>query len=298
MFMKTDKNILMAFILNFTFSIFEFLGGLFIGSIAIISDAVHDAGDAISIGIAYILEKKSQKQPDEKYTYGYARFSVMGSAITTIILLISSIAVIFNAINRIMNPAEINYNGMIIFAFIGVCVNSSAFLITFKGHSLNQKAVNLHLMEDVLGWVVVLSGAIIMRFTDFRIIDPIMSIGVAVFILICSAKNLKEVAYIFLEKAPDNLKVAEIINNISNIDGVIDVHHLHLWSVDGNNIYATMHIITNSDTYKIKEIVRKKLMEMGICHTTLELETAEEKCNTKCCYVEHTDNLSTHRHHH
>ncbi|MBR2499832.1 MAG: cation transporter, partial [Clostridia bacterium] len=144
--MKTEKNILIAFILNLLFSVFEFVGGIITGSVAIISDAVHDTGDALSIGISYFLEKKSKKQPDKVYTYGYQRFSVMGSLITTVILLFGSIAVIYNAIVRLFNPVEINYSGMIVFAIIGVLVNFIAAYFTKEGDSLNQKAVNLHMI--------------------------------------------------------------------------------------------------------------------------------------------------------
>ena len=190
--MQTDKNILIAFMLNFAFSVFECVGGIFTGSVAIVSDAIHDMGDAVSIGISYFLEKKSKQQPDENYTYGYARYSVFGSVITTVILLFGSVMVIFNAVNRIINPVEIDYNGMIVFAIIGTAVNVAAAFFTRDGTSLNQKAVNLHMIEDVLGWIVVLLGAIVMKFTDFALIDPIMSIGVAVFILVHAIKNLKE----------------------------------------------------------------------------------------------------------
>ena len=184
--MKTEKNIFLAFILNFAFSIFEFFGGIFTGSVAILSDAVHDIGDAASIGVAFFLEKKSKRQPDKIYTYGYTRYSVIGSVITTLILLFGSTMVIYNAIKRIITPVEIRYDGMIIFAVVGVCVNFLAAFLTREGDSLNQKAVNLHMLEDVLGWAVVLIGAIVMRFTDFAIIDPLMSIGVALFIFICT----------------------------------------------------------------------------------------------------------------
>ena len=149
--MKTEKNILIAFILNLSFSIFEFIGGIFTGSVAIISDAIHDIGDATSIGIAFLLEKKSKKKPDNKYTYGYIGYSVIGGFITTLILLLGSFAVIYNSIQRIINPTEINYNGMIVFAIIGIIVNLIASMLTYKGDSLNQKAVNLHMLEDVLG---------------------------------------------------------------------------------------------------------------------------------------------------
>ena len=296
--MKTETNILIAFILNLTFSVFEFVGGVFIGSVAIISDAVHDIGDAASIGISYFLEKKSKKQPDEKYTYGYARYSVIGSVITTLILLFGSVMVISNAINRIIAPVEINYNGMIVFAVIGASVNFGAAVLTRDGESLNQKAVNLHMLEDVLGWVVVLVGAIVMRFTDFALIDPIMSIGVAVFILVNAIKNLKLAIDLFLEKTPHGIDVREIKEHIAEVDGVLDVHHIHIWSMDGQTNYATMHIVTNADTHQIKEKVREELQEHGISHATLELEAENEHCHEENCHVEVIKAAGHYHHHH
>ena len=295
--MKTEKNILIAFILNLAFSAFEFIGGIFTGSVAIVSDAVHDLGDAVSIGISYLLEKKSKKQPDEKYTYGYARYSVIGSIIATLILLFGSVIVIFNAVNRIVDPVEIDYNGMIVFAVIGASVNFGAAVLTRDGESLNQKAVNLHMLEDVLGWVVVLVGAIVMRFTDFALIDPIMSIGVAVFILVNAIKNLKLAIDLFLEKTPHGIDVRKIREHIAEVDGVLDVHHIHIWSMDGQTNYATMHIVTNADTHQIKEKVREELQEHGISHATLELEAENEHCHEENCHVEVTKTAGYHHHH-
>ncbi len=295
--MKTEKNILIAFILNLSFSIFEFIGGIFTGSVAILSDAVHDIGDAVSIGISYFLEKKSKKQPDKTYTYGYARFSVMGSVITTLILLFGSCAVIYNAVIRIFNPVEINYNGMIVFAVIGAVVNFLAAYFTKDGDSLNQKAVNLHMLEDVLGWLVVLVGAVVMRFTDISIIDPILSICVAIFIFINAIKNLKEVLDLFLEKIPQDINIDEIKEHILHIDGVKGVHHIHIRSIDGHHNYATMHIVVDGDSHKIKDKVREELSEHGIVHTTLELENENEHCHEEDCHI-HFDHSSGHHHHH
>ena len=296
--MKTEKNIFIAFILNLLFSIFEFVGGILTGSIAIISDAIHDIGDATSIGLSYFLEKKSKQKPDEVYTYGYTRFSVMGSVITTLILLFGSCAVIYNAVLRIINPTTINYDGMIIFAIVGVVVNFLAAFFTRHGDSLNQKAVNLHMLEDVLGWIVVLIGAIVMRFTNFFILDAIMSIAVAIFILISAIKGLKEGLILFLEKAPNNISVGEIKEHILEVDGVEDVHHIHIWSMDGINNYATMHIVTNEDFHHIKEKVREELTEHGIKHATLELEKVGEHCHNIDCVVEEPSCSCHHHHHH
>ena len=294
--MKSEKNILIAFVLNLCFSVFEILGGVATGSVAIMSDAVHDIGDAASIGLSFFLEKKSKKQPDNRYTYGYARYSVLGGVITTFILLFGSIAVIINAINKIINPTQINYNGMILFGIIGVVVNFLAAYFTHGGDSINQKAVNLHMLEDVLGWAIVLAGAVVIRFTDWALLDPIMSIAVAVFILINAVKNLKVVLDIFLEKIPNDISVDKIAQHICKIDGVQDVHHIHIRSLDEHNLCATMHIVTNGDPHTIKERVREGLSEHGITHSTLELENVGEHCHHKHCHIEH--NNEHHRHHH
>ena len=296
--MKTEKNIFIAFVLNLAFSIFEFIGGIFTGSVAIISDAIHDIGDATSIGVAFFLEKKSKKQPDEKYTYGYARYSVIGSVLTTLILLFGSAMVIYNAVLRIINPSEINYNGMIIFAIVGVCVNFGAAILTRDGDSLNQKAVNLHMLEDVLGWIVVLVGAIVMRFTDIYIIDPLMSIGVAIFILINALKNLKKVLDLFLEKTPNSIDIGEITEHICDLEGVLSVHHIHVWSLDGHSNYATMHVVVNGDAHTIKNNIRDELREHGIGHVTLELEAEDEHCHEEHCHADVVSSSGHHHHHH
>ena len=296
--MKTERNIFIAFILNLAFSVFEFIGGVFTGSVAIVSDAIHDIGDATSIGVAFFLEKKSKKQPDENYTYGYGRYSVIGSVLTTLILLFGSVMVVYNAILRIINPVEINYNGMIIFAIVGVCVNLGAALLTRDGDSLNQKAVNLHMLEDVLGWIVVLIGAIVMRFTDLYIIDPLMSIGVAIFILINALRNLKEVLDLFLEKTPHGINIDEIIKHVCEVEGVLGVHHIHVWSMDGHNNYATMHVVVNGDAHKLKHNIRDELKEHGIGHVTLELEAEGEHCHEEHCHVDVVSSSGHHHHHH
>lgn len=291
--MKTEKNILIAFILNISFSIFEFFGGIFTNSVAILSDSIHDLGDAISIGISYFMERKSKKPGDNNYTYGYVRYSVLGGVITTTILLVGSILVIISATKRLINPVEVNYNGMIIFAIIGVILNFIAAYVTKEGDSINQKSVNLHMLEDVLGWIVVLIGAIIMNFTDIRILDSIMSIGVAIFILFNSLKNLKKVLDLFLEKTPDDIDIDELKNHLLKIKGVDDIHHIHVWSIDGFNNYATMHIVSKAnDIAKVKKEIREELLEHNICHAILETE--EEVCDDKECHVE----LKEHSHHH
>lgn len=299
--MKTQRNILIAFLLNLAFSVFEFVGGLVTGSVAIVSDAVHDLGDAGSIAVSYFLEKKSGKQPDERHTYGYRRYSVLGGFFTSLILLAGSAVMIYNAIQRILDPRQIHYDGMILFAVVGVCVNFFAALFTREGGSLNQRAVNLHMLEDVLGWAAVLVGAVVMRFTDFALLDPLLSIGVSVFILINALGNLKEVLGLFLEKTPQELELGELREHLEAIDGVLDVHHIHLWSLDGQSHCATLHVVTDRDPQAVKAAIREELREHGVGHVTVEIETSGESCGERECAPEvpaHAAHCHHHHHHH
>lgn len=296
--MKSQKRILTAFVLNLIFAVFEFIGGALTGSVAIISDSVHDFGDSVSIGISYILEEKSKKEPDDKYTFGYGRYSVLGSLIMTVILIVGSIFVIIHACDRIIHPAEIDYNGMLLFAAFGMGVNFIAAVATRGDGSLNQQAVSLHMFEDVLGWGVVLLGAILMKFTDITYIDPIMSIGVAIFLLVHVFKHFKEICDIFFEKTPDGIDISELKHHLKEIDGVLDVHHFHLRTLDGVNHIATLHIVTSSDPAAIKKAVKEELLEHGISHTTVEIETPEEECEDLTCHPNHTEHSHHHGHHH
>lgn len=298
--MKSDKNIFIAFILNLVFSAVELIGGFITGSVAIMSDAIHDFGDAAGIGVSFLLERKSKQKPDNTYTYGYARYSVLGSVFITMILLLGSCLVIYNAVTRIFHPVPIHYDGMIWLSVFGVLINFVAAWVTKEGESLNQKAVNLHMLEDVLGWVIVLVGAIVMRFTNIFYIDSVMSIGVAVFILINAVKNLKEVLDLFLEKIPHGIKMDEIKEHVMHIDGVKDVHHIHIWSLDGRNNYATMHVVTDDNPHETKEKIREELKIHGIGHATLELESVDEHCHDEGCRVamEHVGGHHHHHHHH
>ena len=289
--MNIERNILIAFLLNLGFSVFEFFGGIFTGSVAILSDAVHDLGDALGIGVSWFLEHKSRRQADSTYTYGYARFSVLGSVFTCGILLLGSVGVIVSAVGRLMNPVPIHYDGMILFAVVGVAVNLTAAFVTREGESLNQKAVNLHMLEDVLTWMVVLIGAVVMRFTDLSILDPLVSIAVAVYIFIHAIGHLRAAVDIFLEKVPDGFAVEEIQHRVAEIEGVSHPHHIHIRSIDGYTHAASLHVV--SERTDAIAAVTAVLNEMGIAHVTVQVE--REVCpQTACGLVE----CHNHGHHH
>ncbi len=292
--MKTEKNILIAFILNLSFSIIEFIGGVITNSYAIISDSIHDIGDAISILISYFLEKISKRKPDNKHTFGYLRYSVLGGLITTTILLVGSLIVIYHAIFRIINPVSIDYSKMILFAIFGLVINFIAAYITHGDGSINQRSVNLHMLEDVLGWIVVLVGAVIMKLTNLNIIDPIMSIIVSLYILFHASHNFLIILNLFLENTPKSIDLNELKANLLKIDGVVDIHHIHVWSMDGNSNYLTMHVVTNNKNINIKKDIRTKLHQCNIDHVTIELEKEDEICLDHNCVIK----TSIKHHHH
>lgn len=280
---KTDENILVAFILNFLFLMLEVVGGILTGSIAIMSDAVHDFGDVLSMGVSYILERKSRKARDEKYTYGYIRYSVIGSVFTTVVLIVGSILILHEAIERLAEPAEVQSGWMIIMAAFGLIVHGLATFVTHGEGSLNQRAVNLHMLEDTLGWIVVLVGAVIIRLTGASFIDPLMSIGVAIFILVMALKNFRSILDLFLEKTPNDVSVKKIVEAAEKVQGVISVHHVHVRSIDGVNNLATLHVVVKKYDSKIKKEVKDALLKCKVKHVTIDMELEGEDCDDEKC---------------
>lgn len=157
-------NLKVAFLLNLGFTIIEIAGGFWTNSIAILTDAVHDSGDCISLGFAWYLQKISSRERTSTYTYGYRRFSVLGALITGLVLLAGLTFILWNAVKRLISPEEVLAPGMIALAVIGVVMNGAAVLRVRKGESLSEKVVSWHLLEDTLGWIAVLIGALIMTF--------------------------------------------------------------------------------------------------------------------------------------
>ncbi len=283
--MKKPGRILIAFFLNFFFSIFEFFGGVITGSIAIMSDAVHDALDAFSIAVSYFFERKSFQKPDQQYTYGYRRYSVLGALLTTVILLVGSIFMMVHAVERFFHPTMISYDGMLFFAIIGVIVNliATTFL---HADSLNEKAVSLHLLEDVLGWVVVLVGSILMKFTNWYFLDSVLCILVSCFIFYEAFQNFEQILSLLLERVPKGMDVSEVADLVCSVPKVKGVHHIHLWSMDGENVYLTMHVVSTLANFtKVKKEIRHLLLEHHISHVTIEMEEENDACLKQDCSV-------------
>ena len=278
---NSTKNIRTAFFLNLAFAFVELIGGIITNSVAILSDAVHDFGDSISLAIAWALQKKSNKAKDDKYSYGYKRFSLLSSVILSGILLVGSILILVEAIGRLFNPQEVNAQGMLWLAILGIIVNGLAALSVKRGKTLNERAVFLHIMEDVLGWIGVLVISIVMIFVNLPILDPILSISITIWVLYNVYKNLKATFNILLQAFPKNVDVKKLTKEIEAIDNVISIHDLHIWTQDGNSHVMTLHIVAEKNYETIKLKVREMVKAYNIDHVTIELEDKYSSCEEK-----------------
>ncbi|MFO7814746.1 MAG: cation diffusion facilitator family transporter [Halanaerobiales bacterium] len=285
---ESYQNIKIAFFLNLLFTIIEIIGGLWTNSVAILSDAVHDLGDSISLGLSWFLESYSKKNPDEIFSFGYSRFSLLSAFFNSLILILGSIFVLSRAIPRLISPEPINAVGVLIFAVFGILVNGIAAYKLSKGSSINEEVISFHFLEDVLGWVSIFIVGIIYMFKKIPILDPILSIGITSYILYNVFKNFKKILKIFLQAVPSDLSIEEIEKLIMKNPQIITIHHTHLWSLDGENNLLSAHIVVedeldNDEISDIKENIRNKLMKHNINHVTIEVDYRSEVCDDQDC---------------
>ena len=282
------SNIKVAFFLNLAFTIIELVGGLITNSVAILSDALHDLGDSLGLASSWYFQKISSRQRDQKFSFGYRRFSLLGALINSLMLIVGSVFILQEAIPRLLEPETVDTQGMLIFAIIGVAVNGLAFLRLHRGHSLNEKAVALHLLEDVLGWVAVLIGSIVIHFFNIPIIDPILSLAITLFILFNIIKNLRRSFRVILQGVPSDINIKEVEAKINELPEVDEVHDIHIWTLDGEFHVITLHVVlkqnfTAEHFINTKNKVRQLLNDYGLDHSTIEMEHYTEKCELEEC---------------
>jgi cobalt-zinc-cadmium efflux system protein len=285
-----SSNIALAFWLNFGFALIEIAGGILTNSVAIIADAIHDLGDSLAIGFAWIASKVAAKKPTERYSYGFRRWSLLSALISGIILLAGSGWVLAEAIPRLWQPQLPHVGGMFALAILGVAVNGIAVLRLRGGKTQNEKVLSWHLLEDVLGWVAVLLGAVLMYFTGWAWLDPALCIGFTLFILFNVVRSLRQTLALFLQVTPDPALQQQISTELKQLDFVKSIHHLHLWSLDGEQHVLTMHVeIAMPPTPELqisyKQQIAKVLAPYHLSHTTVEFEVSGEGCRDakSCC---------------
>lgn len=280
----SSRALLVAFALNAGFTVLEIVGGLLINSVAVLSDAVHDLGDSFALGLAWFLNRYSEKDSNARYSYGYRRFSLLGALINTTVLIAGGVLVLSEAIPRLFDPEPFNARGMVAFAVIGVLANGAAAWSLRGGQSANVQVVGWHLLEDVLGWVAVLIVGLISLVVDLPVLDPLLSIAITAFILYNVIGKLQNTVKLFLQAVPESIDLDEIERRITAVDGVEALHHTHLWSLDGEHHVFSTHVLVPADMPKtealcIKQAARAALRDLDLAHVTIEIEYGDEDCS-------------------
>ncbi len=285
-FKAREQNIKVAVGLNVAFTILEVIGGLLTNSLAILADALHDFGDSIVLSLSLLAEKRAQRPPDKKRTFGYARLSLLAAIFSAIVLLSGSVLIISKAIPRLFAPEHVEAGGMILLAIVGIVFNSLGFWRLKRGESMNEKVLSWHLLEDVFGWVVILLGAIIIKIWDLHFIDPALTLIFTAIIVVGVIKNLRRTYNIFMQGVPEHIDQDEVVNDILSLPEIKEVHDVHIWSLEGESDIFTAHLVVDDlPSQKINRLrrqVKDILARHHIEHSTLEIET-EQGCSGVDC---------------
>ena len=272
--MKAKYTVWLAFFLNLTYAIVEFIAGGVFGSSAVLADSVHDLGDAIAIGISAFLESISNREEDIHYTLGYKRFSLLGAMITAVILMTGSVLVILENIAKIFHPQPVNDEGILWLGIIAVSINVLASLVVRKGKTKNESILSLHFLEDTLGWLAVILMAIILRFTDWYILYPLLSLAISFFILSKALPRFWSTLKIFLDAVPEGVDSQKIKTDLAELDHVASINQLNLWNMDGLEKNAIVHVCLKEMEHMetCKESIRIFLKDCGFQNVTIEVD--------------------------
>ena len=296
--MSSKTSIWLAFFLNLSYAIVEFIAGGIFGSSAVLADSVHDLGDAMAIGLSALLETISNREEDRQYTLGYKRFSLLGAMLTAVILMIGSVLVILENITKIAHPQPVNENGILWLGIIAVVINVLASLVVRKEKTKNESILSLHFLEDTLGWLAVILMAIILRFTDWYILDPLLSLVISIFILSKAIPRFWSTLKIFLDAVPEGIETAKLEKELARLTNVKSVNQLSIWSMDGLENDAIVHLCIEDGEQMMgtKEAVRQCLEERGVQNITIEVDSSQSN------HAQHKRRVRTieqkHGHHH
>ena len=282
--MKSSKNMTIAFLLNFSFAIIEFIFGLLFNSSAILADAIHDSGDALAIGLSTLFEKISTKKEDQKYTLGYKRYSLLGALLTSVILLVGSTLVIVENIPKLFAPERVNYDGMLVLGIVAIVVNTAASRVVSHGHSHNESILSLHFLEDILGWIAVIVVSLILRFTDWYFLDPLLSLVIAGFILSQALPKFWENIQIFLDHLPSDVNLGQLYQEIAALENVRAITQLNVWTTDGLEKFAMLHICLENPNLlaETQASLRQKLLAHGIAKVTIQTDESLQEYQEYC----------------
>lgn len=282
--MKSSRNMTIAFLLNFSFAIIEFIFGLLFHSSAVLADAIHDTGDALAIGLSTFFEKISTRKEDRNYTLGYKRYSLLGALLTSVILLVGSTLVIVENVPKLLAPEKVNYDGMLVLGIVAIVVNTAASRVVSHGHSHNESILSLHFLEDILGWLAVVGVSIILRFTDWYFLDPLLSLVIAGFILSKALPKFWENIQIFLDHVPSDVDLSQLYQEIAVLENVRAITQLNVWTTDGLEKYAMLHICLENPNLlaETQVVLRQRLLAYGIAKVTIQTDESLQEHQEYC----------------
>ena len=298
--MKTKHAVWLAFFLNLSYAIVEFIAGGLFGSSAVLADSVHDMGDAIAIGVSAFLETISNREEDSHYTLGYKRFSLLGAMVTAVILMTGSVLVILGNITKLFHPQAVNDEGILWLGIIAVSINVLASLVVRKGKTKNESILSLHFLEDTLGWVAVILMAIVLRFTDWYILDPLLSLVISIFILSKAIPRFWSTLKIFLDAVPEGVDIKQVKSDLEQLDHVTSINQLNLWTMDGLEKNAIVHVCLKEieQMELCKESIRSKLKDCGFQNITIEIDADLASHQTHKRNMEELEAVQNHGHEH
>ena len=298
--MSSKHAVRLAFFLNLSFAIVEFIAGGIFGSSAVLADSVHDFGDAVAIGISAFLESISNRKEDSHYTLGYKRFSLLGAMVTAVILMTGSGMVILENMVKLFHPQPVNEEGLLWLGIIAISVNVLASLVIRKGQTKNESILSLHFLEDTLGWVAVILMAIVLRFTDWYILDPLLSLAISFFILSKAIPRFWSTLRIFLDAVPEGVNIQKIKADLAELDHVASINQLNLWTMDGLEKNAIVHVCLEHVKHMevCKESIRTLLKESGFQNVTIEVDEDLATHRAHKRNIEELEAESEQEHHH
>ena len=298
--MSSKFAVWIAFFLNLSYAIVEFIAGGVFGSSAVLADSVHDLGDAVAIGVSAVLETISNREEDSRYTLGYKRFSLLGALITAVILMTGSVFVILENLTKLFHPQPVNDEGILWLGIIAVTINVLASLVVRKGKTKNESILSLHFLEDTLGWVAVILMAIILRFTDWYILDPLLSLVISFFILSKAIPRFWSTLKIFLDAVPEGVDIEQVKSDLEQLEHVSSVNQLNLWTMDGLEKNAIIHVCLEQieDMEASKTAIRHHLKDIGFHNITIEVDSDQDShaCHKRDIHA--IESQSGHDHHH
>ncbi len=276
------RRVMIALVLTGAFMIVEVIGGIISGSLALLADAGHMLTDTMALALAAVAFHVSKRPADGKLTYGYQRFQILAAFVNGLSLILVVAWILYEAVDRFRNPTEILGNTMLLIAAIGLVVNLVSFLVLHGGdrENLNIRGAAIHVAGDLLGSVAAIIAAIVIIYTGWTPIDPLLSVVVAMLILRSAWVLVKRSAHVLLEGAPDWLDLDTMQKRIiSKVPTVIGIHHVHVWGLTPQDLMLTMHVrlqgAPTNPTECIRHIKEVLKAEYGIGHTTVEIETED-----------------------